>query len=300
MNIANPIYDVVFKYLMEDEEIARALLSAIIGEVQMLPQEIAVELPNSTVGAVRFDFKAEIKLKNNTTKKILIELQKANRFFDIMRFRRYLGENYRTPDLKANETDDKATLPLPIVTIYFLGFVLDRIKSPVLHVFRQYRDALTNKTITKKADFIELLTHDSFVIQIPLLKASVQNILLELLQIFSMDFKTKNRHILNFTGNTENPIVEKMVNRLSRAISDEEIRRKMDFEDEIETVFKREYDKILKELNAERKKAEEERLKAEAADKKAEEERMKAETADKKAAQLQQELDELKKLLKKD
>ena len=116
----------------------------------------------------------------------------------------------------------------------------------------------------------------------------------ELLQIFSPDFKTKqSRHILEFTGNTQNPIVEKMINRLSRAISDEEIRRKMEFEDEIETVFKREYEKILEELDAERKKTK-------IADKKAEEERLKAEAADKKAAQLQQELDELKKLLKKD
>ena len=28
MNIANPIYDTVFKYLMEDERIARTILSA--------------------------------------------------------------------------------------------------------------------------------------------------------------------------------------------------------------------------------------------------------------------------------
>jgi hypothetical protein len=32
MIIANPIYDVVFKYLLEDLEIARELLSMILGE----------------------------------------------------------------------------------------------------------------------------------------------------------------------------------------------------------------------------------------------------------------------------
>ena len=32
VQIANPIYDVVFKYLMRDEKLARLLLSAIIGE----------------------------------------------------------------------------------------------------------------------------------------------------------------------------------------------------------------------------------------------------------------------------
>ena len=32
VEIANPIYDVVFKYLMNDEKVAKLLLSAIIGK----------------------------------------------------------------------------------------------------------------------------------------------------------------------------------------------------------------------------------------------------------------------------
>jgi len=32
MHIANPIYDVVFKYLLEDNKVAKLFLSAIIGE----------------------------------------------------------------------------------------------------------------------------------------------------------------------------------------------------------------------------------------------------------------------------
>ena len=32
MTIANPIYDTVFKYLMEDERIARTILSALLKE----------------------------------------------------------------------------------------------------------------------------------------------------------------------------------------------------------------------------------------------------------------------------
>lgn len=32
MQIANPIYDAVFKYLMEDSQIAKLLISSIIGE----------------------------------------------------------------------------------------------------------------------------------------------------------------------------------------------------------------------------------------------------------------------------
>jgi hypothetical protein len=32
MNIANPIYDVVFKFMMEDEKVAKSSISAIIKE----------------------------------------------------------------------------------------------------------------------------------------------------------------------------------------------------------------------------------------------------------------------------
>ena len=45
MLLANPIYDVVYKYLMEDTEIARRLLSKITGEeiieISVQPQEYA-------------------------------------------------------------------------------------------------------------------------------------------------------------------------------------------------------------------------------------------------------------------
>ena len=44
MHIANPIYDVVFKYLLDDEKVARLLLSALLGkevlELQFRPTEV--------------------------------------------------------------------------------------------------------------------------------------------------------------------------------------------------------------------------------------------------------------------
>ena len=81
MIIANPIYDVVFKYLLEDIEIARELLSTILGEevvsLDVKPQETAIENTASSVSILRFDFKAIIKTKTGEHKKVLIELQKA-------------------------------------------------------------------------------------------------------------------------------------------------------------------------------------------------------------------------------
>ena len=44
MRIANPIYDVVFKYLLDDEKVARLVLSALLGkeilELAFRPTEI--------------------------------------------------------------------------------------------------------------------------------------------------------------------------------------------------------------------------------------------------------------------
>ncbi len=121
MIIANPIYDVVFKYLLEDIEIARELLSIILGEdivsVELKPQETATESPASSVHILRFDFKAVIKTQTGDLKKVLIELQKAKQGFDVMRFRRYLGDNYKKEDDVFTNKTEVEKRPLPIVTM---------------------------------------------------------------------------------------------------------------------------------------------------------------------------------------
>ena len=98
MHIANPIYDVVFKYLMDDSKIARLFISTIIGEkiisLDFLPQEKVVELENRSLTVYRLDFSAKIQTADGY-KNVLIEIQKAKFATDIMRFRRYLGEQYQ-------------------------------------------------------------------------------------------------------------------------------------------------------------------------------------------------------------
>ncbi len=247
MIIANPLYDVVFKYLLEDIEIARELLSTILGEdvvtVEVKPQETITENSASSVSILRFDFKAVIKTPSGELKKILIELQKAKQVFDVMRFRRYLGDNYRKEDDVLNEQGAPEKRPLPIVTIYFLGFRLDNIVNPAVKINREYRDAITHELIEVKEDFVELLTHDSYLIQVPRLTVHNKTKLERVLQVFSPEFRTKDRHQLDFKGDVNDPLVKKMVDRLGRAIASDEIREKMDVEDEIDRIFEREIKK---------------------------------------------------------
>ena len=272
MIIANPLYDVVFKYLLEDIEIARELLSTILGEdvvhIELKPQETATESSASSVSILRFDFKAIIKSPSGELKKVLIELQKAKQAFDVMRFRRYLGDNYRKEDDVLNDKGAMEKRHLPIVTIYFLGFPLDKIENAVVKINREYRDVISQEVIEIKEDFVELLTHDSYLIQIQRLTGHARTKLERVLQVFNPEFQTKDRHQLDFKGDVNEPLVKKMVDRLGRAIASDEIRDKMDVEDEIDRIFEREinkYNLIIadknKELEIERQKAEEERQK---------------------------------------
>ena len=306
MIIANPIYDVVFKYLLEDIEIARELLSAILGEeiisLEIKPQETTTETPASSVSILRFDFKAVIKTNTGEVKKVLIELQKAKQVFDVMRFRRYLGDNYKKEDEVRTDNGAIEKRPLPIVTIYFLGFPLDNIENAVVKINREYRDVITQEIIKVKEDFVELLTHDSYLIQIRKLVGKSRTKLERILQVFSPEYQTEDKHQMDFKGDVNEPLVKKIVERLGRAIASDEIRDKMDVEDEIDRIFERELkklamekDKIIaekdQELQVERQKAEVERQKAEV-------ERQKAEVEKQKNEDLQKQIEELKKQMK--
>jgi hypothetical protein len=245
--IANPIYDVVFKYLLEDADIARDLLSTILGEevvhLEFKPQETSTE-SSEGIKILRLDFKAIIKKKDGTLFKVLIELQKSKQVFDVMRFRRYLGDNYRKEDQMIEKDGLAVFRPLPIITIYFLGFLLNNVPSGVIKVKRDYVDAVTEEILGVKDDFVELLTHDSYMIQVGRLPKESRGKLDRVMQIFSPMYQNKaDNHLVDFQGDIYDPLVLRMVERLSRAIAGDEYRDKMDVEDEVDRIFERELGK---------------------------------------------------------
>jgi len=247
MIIANPIYDVVFKYLLEDVDIARDLLSTILGEevvhLEFKPQETSTE-SSEGIKILRLDFKAIIKKKDGTLFKVLIELQKSKQVFDVMRFRRYLGDNYRKEDQMIEKDGLAVFRPLPIITIYFLGFLLNNVPSGVIKVKRDYVDVVTEEILGVKDDFVELLTHDSYMIQVGRLPKESRGKLDRVMQIFSPMYQNKaDKHLIDFQGDIYDPLVLRMVERLSRAIASDEYRDKMDVEDEVDRIFERELGK---------------------------------------------------------
>ena len=150
ITIANPIYDVVFKYLLEDLDIARDLLSLIIGQeivrLDAKPREVVLELEGNLL-VRRFDFHAIISTDDGETKKVLIELQKAKHWFDIMRFRRYLADNYAREDTFTDENGVVQKQPLEIVPIYLFGFELAAGYTAVFQLKHMIIDVITNEKI---------------------------------------------------------------------------------------------------------------------------------------------------------
>lgn len=263
MRIANPIYDVIFKYLMEDIEIARRLISLIIGEevveLRLSPQEDSARSSNFDIIIFWLDFKAVIKTKEGTHKKVLIELQKGKYATDIMRFRRYLGDNYRKEDT-IYENGVERKIVLPILTIYFLGFPLKEIATPVLKVNREYIDLSTSQVIEADDPFIEKLTHDSFIIQISRLDQPTETSLERTLQVFSQSFIVDDNRILEIDPALleDSPLTELITDRLRQAATEEKILREAILEEEVEHTIEQ-YVREKQELSDIKDKLQEER-----------------------------------------
>nr|VFK73893.1 MAG: hypothetical protein BECKUNK1418H_GA0071006_13481 [Candidatus Kentron sp. UNK] len=244
MKIANPIYDVVFKYLMQDNDIARLILSTIIGEeieaLDFLPQETAIALEERSLTVYRLDFSARIRKPDGAARNVIIEIQKAKFAADIMsritNDRRYLGSQYQN---KANTytvtiAGKKIERAMPIISIYFLGYRLDHTSAPAIKVAREYRDLVSGEEIQEREAFIESLTHDSYVIQIPCLHPDRKTDLEWLLGIFDQRLIiSDDKHILEIEEKSYPEKYRAIVRLLHRATTEPKVKETMEAEDEI-------------------------------------------------------------------
>jgi hypothetical protein len=236
MIIANPIYDVVFKQLMQNSRIASFFISTLLGEtvldVDLKPQEFVYTDETKLLAVSRYDFIATIKSGDGQYKKALIEIQKAKNATDLMRFRKYLGEQYKKEDEVYTDAG-KVIMPLPIVTIYLLGFDLPGIDSAAIKVARTYTDLLTQEQINRRSDFIEKLSHDCYVVQLSRIHVRVRSVLEEMLSVFEQDHFVDEYGITKqYDYNITNDVVKSMVEMLNYVGTDPA--RKREIEDEQE------------------------------------------------------------------
>jgi hypothetical protein len=249
--IANPLYDVVFRYMMEDNKVAKLFLSAIIGEeIEELifkPTEYSRKIEDRDITVTRMDFSAKIRLENGDYRLILIELQKSKYFFQIMRFRRYLGKQYQNPENFYTVAEREEKYGLPIYPIYILGEAFTEEKIPVIQVRRDYIDASTQEKILEKYPFIEALTHDATVIQIPYLKENRRTVLEQFLEIFDQTKKSdETGHFLEINEEDYPERYHEIIRRLRKAIANPQIESDMDFEDDVFEAFNKQENKLAK------------------------------------------------------
>ena len=247
MKVANPIYDIVFKYMMEDERIARTILSALL-KVEVLAVEIRPhEYSDDThdnLSVFRIDFGATIRDAEGNKKLILIELQKTWLETETLRFRQYLGVHYSNP--KNMQSDGSA---LPMVAVYILGHKVGDIEEPVLYVNHQSLDYDGN-IVTKGLpnSFVDSLTHNSIIVQISRLHGHINNRLDMVLSIFDQSRRDEqDKRILRIDNKVyENDAeMEHILRRLTMAAADADIRHKMNVEEEYFSVIEKRDTELL-------------------------------------------------------
>ena len=237
IRIANPIYDSVFKYLVEDRRIAKTLISALLKkevvDVRMNPHEYTNGV-RDRISMFRIDFSADLREADGSVHLVLIELQKTWLETETLRFRQYLGAQYANPENVMK--DDRHGYGIPMIAVYLLGHKLGDIEEPIVYASHKVYDYDGNELTQGVPDaFVESLVHDSIIVQIPRLHGQVNNRLEKVLSVFDQTQQDDlNRQMLCLDAETYEGDKDMMyiLHRLSMAAADSQLRQDMNVEDE--------------------------------------------------------------------
>ena len=261
LHVANPIYDSVFKYIMEDERIAKTMLSALLKKevvhVTVRPHEYS-NTTRDTLSMFRIDFAATVREREGDVIKdriVLIELQKTWLNTETLRFRQYLGAQYSNKN-NIRESDKKG-FAYPMVAVYLLGHKVGNIKEPIVYVNHDVFDYNGNVVAEGNAEpFVESLTHNSIIVQIPRLQGNVNNRLEKVLSVFDQtNVEGDTQQVLKIDEDkyADDHDMMYVLHKLTAAAANSEMRQDMNVEDEFYKAIEdrdtaiMQRDKILKE-----------------------------------------------------
>ncbi len=251
-SVANPIYDSVFKFLMEDERIAKTVLSALLKKEVVSVEMRRHEHPNVTrdnISMFRIDFAAKVKENDGDIHLILIELQKTWLDTETLRFRRYLALQYNAEENIQKEGDNKG-YAIPMVAVYLLGHRIGDIDKAVVYVGHKAVDYDGREVEHGDTDpFINSLIHDSIIVQIPLLHGKINNKLDKVLSVFDQTKRDgRNQQIvcLEATNYEDDSDMMYILHRLSLATMSADVRQEMNDEDEYYSVIEARDTQVMK------------------------------------------------------
>ena len=251
-SVANPIYDCVFKFLMEDERIAKTVLSALLKKEVVSVEMRRHEHPNVTrdkISMFRIDFAAQVKEDDGTVRLILIELQKTWVDTETLRFRRYLAAQYNAEENMVKDGELKG-YAVPMIAVYLLGHRVGDIDKAVVYVTHNAFD-YDGKVVEggMQDPFINSLIHDSIIVQIPLLHGKINNRLDRVLSVFDQSQRdAKNQQIVcldekEYAGDSDMMYI---LHRLGLAAMDADVRQEMNDEDEFYSVLEARDTQVMK------------------------------------------------------
>lgn len=165
---------------------------------------------------------------------MLIELQKTWLNTETLRFRQYLGAQYSNKN-NIREAEDKG-FAYPMVAVYLLGHRVGNIKEPIVYVNHDVFDYNGNVVEDGNMEpFVESLTHNSIIVQIPLLHGNVNNRLEKVLSVFDqtlVDGDTQQVLKIDEDKFADDNDMLYVLHKLTAAAANSEMRQDMNVEDE--------------------------------------------------------------------
>jgi hypothetical protein len=250
---------------MEDTESATIVISTLINEkikkLHLEPSTHSQKKDKTDKNAIQdpktqedirlfhLDFTATIELPDGREELIMIELQKASEPDDIFRFKRYISKNFQKKQDKEVidlQTQSIKTIqqPIRLIPIFILNFRIENeINDLLIKTSRIKSGIFKNKDLQKHNEFIDNLSYDVFVVQLP----NLHNIseeeyqhneyktkLYSLLKLFDQKSKVKNNeHRLRIIRRYFQGFLERVIKRLQSAdIENPDLEEKMLIEDE--------------------------------------------------------------------
>ena len=238
MKIVNPLYDIAFKYLMQEKKYAKLFIGLIIEkeieDLELTQQETVIRDDKRNLKMFRLDFKAVVKDEKGKKSSVLIELQKSKTYTDILRFRSCLGSVYYKHEKKTvNKIETKYSLP--IIAIYILGYELPEIPYLAIEVNNKIINKRNKEEIKIESDFIEQLNHKSHIIQVRRLPENLKTKLERFLVFFNQAWISQENYILDLQNVPEE--YTEIASYLQQPLANEEFVNNLRAEEEWEYNF---------------------------------------------------------------
>ena len=250
MTIANPLFDTIFKKLIENDRVAKFFIGTLLEQNIHALQVITQEFPNpkdvdksssGTIGSkeqqsqevssknfFQLDFIATILTDTGEPEKVHVEIQKIKNFIEPR-----MLSNFQAVHYNRRGTFDYEKRKLPSITIYILGFNLPEIQSACIKLENTYEDLISNKLINHKIDFIEKLSQDCYIVQVNRITERFETSLDKLLSIFEQsNFLDGGKLMKDFNHEIDEENIKLMIDILHHASIDPEQRKIMEIEQE--------------------------------------------------------------------